>query len=63
MSGSSILHILFEGSEDLASEMIEVHRADSSLEVKVIDMIESPVSADVLVDEIFSADKVFSWHG
>ena len=63
MTRSCILHIMFEGPESLATEMIEEHRADASIEVKVIDMLSDPVSADTLVDEIFSADKVFSWHG
>jgi len=56
-----ILHILFDGPDDLAARMIEGHSAEGH-SLKVIDMSEDRTDAHVLVDEIFIADKVFSWH-
>jgi hypothetical protein len=59
--GESILHILFDGPDDLASRMIEGQRA-SGYSLKVLDMSEGGMDAHDLVDEIFETDKIFSWH-
>lgn len=58
-----MLHILFDGPDELATRMInEQHASGMALEIKVIDMSAGEATADELVDEIFLADKVFSWH-
>ena len=61
---TSILHILFDGTDDtIAQRMIAEHGKNSELEVSVVDMsIDAALSADELVDKIFAADKVISWH-
>lgn len=64
--GERVLHILFDGPDGpdgLATRMISEQRASGlAHEIKVIDMSADEIMADDLVDEIFLADKVFSWH-
>ena len=60
MSGT-ILHILFDGPDDLAGRMIEAQEV-TGYTLKVVDMSEGAADAHALVDEIFAAEKVFSWH-
>lgn len=54
-----ILHILSDGPNKLADEIISVHSKE--LEVKVVDLSKGNISYDALVDDIFTYDKVFSW--
>jgi N-methylhydantoinase A/oxoprolinase/acetone carboxylase beta subunit len=56
-----ILHVLFDGPDDLARRMIKGHEATGA-DLKVIDLSEKELDARALVDEIFRAHKVFSWH-
>lgn len=60
--GGRILHILFDGPDDLADRMIEGHEALEDVALKIVDISEGNMDSHALVDEIFSADKVFSWH-
>ena len=54
-----ILHILNDGPTDLSSIMIrEQQKAE---EVKVIDLSKRDCSYDMIVDDIFSFDRVISW--
>ena len=53
------LHILSNGPNKLADEIISVHSKEH--EVKVVDFSKGNISYDTLVDDIFSYDKVFSW--
>lgn len=59
--GDRILHILFDGPDDMATRIIREQSA-SGMSLKVMDMVAGDITADDLVDEIFAADKVFSWH-
>jgi hypothetical protein len=54
-----ILHILSDGPNKLADEIISVHSKEH--EVKVVDFTKGAVSFDALVDDIFAYDKVLSW--
>jgi hypothetical protein len=54
-----ILHILSDGPNKLADEIISVHSREH--EVKVVDFTKGAVSFDALVDDIFAYDKVLSW--
>ena len=54
-----ILHILSDGPNKLADEIISVHAKEH--EVKVVDFARGAVSYDALVDDIFAYDKVLSW--
>jgi hypothetical protein len=53
------LHILSDGPNKLADEIISVHAKEH--EVKVIDFSKGTIAYDVLVDDIFAYDRVFSW--
>lgn len=53
-----ILHILNDGPNELSGKIIETQSKDH--EVKVIELSKKE-SYDVLVDEIFSNDRVVSW--
>lgn len=59
--GGRILHILFDGPDDMATRIMREQSA-SGMSLKVMDMSAGDLSSDDLVDEIFLADKVFSWH-
>jgi len=54
-----ILHILSDGPNKLADEIISVHAKEH--EVKVVDFSKGNISYDALVEDIFSHEKVFSW--
>ncbi len=54
-----ILHILSDGPNKLAGEIISVHSKEH--EAKVVDLSKGNISYDALVDDIFTCDKVFSW--
>jgi len=54
-----ILHILNDGTKQLASIVIEAH--SKSHQVKVIDLSQGAVSYDAIIKEIFACDKVISW--
>ena len=54
-----ILHILSDGPNKLADEIISVHSKEH--EVKVVDFTKGAVSFDALVYDIFAYDKVLSW--
>jgi len=54
-----MLHILGDGPNKLADDIISVHKKE--LEVMVVDLSKGTISYDALVDDIFSYDKVFSW--
>lgn len=60
--GMRVLHILFDGPDELASRMVREHEAMEDIVLKVMDMSAGALSAAELVDEIFASDKVFSWH-
>ncbi len=53
-----ILHILNDGPTDLSSRIIDAQSKDH--EVKVVELSKKE-SYDILVDEIFSHDRVVSW--
>ena len=53
------LHILSDGPNRLADEIISVHSKEH--EVKVVDFSKGIISYDTLVDDIFAYDRVFSW--
>jgi hypothetical protein len=55
----TLLHILPDGPDELASRIIAVQALER--EVRVIDLSEGAASYDELVDAIFSADWVTSW--
>jgi len=54
-----ILHILNDGPDILASEIIAIQARDQ--EVSVIDLSKGELSYERIVDEIFSAARVISW--
>lgn len=54
-----ILHILNDGEDDLSGRVIAVHARQH--EVRVVNLRESDISYDRLVDEILAHDKVISW--
>lgn len=54
-----ILHILVEGAGQQADRIIGVQSKNH--QVKVVDLSKKSVSYEVLVDEIFSHDKVVAW--
>lgn len=54
-----ILHILNDGPDRLSAEFIALQSKDH--EVAVIDLSKGDASYEMLVDEIFSADRVVSW--
>lgn len=56
-----ILHILFDGPDDMATRIIREQSA-SGMSLRVMDMSAGDLSTDDLVEEIFASDKVFSWH-
>jgi len=53
------LHILCDGPNRLADEIMSIQAKEH--EVKVVDFSKGNISYDVLVDDIFAYDKVFSW--
>jgi len=57
----TILHILFDGPDDLAARMMDGQR-ESGFSLKVVDMSRGDVDAHDLVEMIFESGKVFSWH-
>lgn len=54
-----ILHMLNDGPEKLADQIISVQSKDH--EVKVIDLSKKETSYESIVDDIFSFDRVISW--
>lgn len=54
-----VLHILNDGVDDDAKEIIAHHV--KSNEVEVIDLSDLRISYDELVDRIEQCDKVISW--
>lgn len=54
-----ILHILGDGPNKLANEIISVHIKEH--EVKVVDLSKGAISYDALVEDVFAYDRVFSW--
>jgi len=55
-----VLHILFDAPDDTA--LMVIREQSSTADVKVIEYFKGDVSAESLVDEIFSADKCISWN-
>lgn len=56
---TKILHILNDGPNKLADQIIEVHSGEC--QVEVVDLKKNEISYDVLVEKIFSYDRVISW--
>ena len=54
-----ILHILSDGPNKLADEIISVQSKEH--DVKVVDFSKGDISYDALVDDLFAYDKVLSW--
>ncbi len=54
-----ILHIINDSLSDLTKHIIDVQSKDNS--VKVIELSKKKVSYEVVIDDIFSYDKVVSW--
>ena len=54
-----ILHILNDGPSDLADTIIREQQKVH--EVRIIDLSMMAVSYDVIIDLIFSYDRVISW--
>ncbi len=54
-----ILHILNDGPTDISRKIIDTQSEDN--EVKVIWLSKKELSYDVIIDEIFSYDRVISW--
>jgi len=56
-----ILHILTEANRDLASSVIDSQKAETGVQVEVVDMASGDVDYDQLLDQIFAADSVQVW--
>ncbi len=54
-----ILHILNDGPNALADQVIKVQSKEH--ELKVVDLSKKQMSYEEIVDEIFSSSKVISW--
>lgn len=54
-----ILHIINNGSSDLARQIIETQSKDN--DVKVIELAGKEASYESIIDDIFSYDRVVSW--
>ena len=54
-----VLHLLGDGPEAAASQVIAVHAKEH--QVTVIDLSARAISYEDLVDEIFAHDKVICW--
>ena len=54
-----LLHILVDGPGDLPGRIVEAQ--SKGHEVEVIDLSQEGISYDVVIDAIFSCDKVISW--
>lgn len=58
-SNVKILHILKQAPDASTKKIIEVHAAAN--QVTTVELFKGGVSYDMLVAEIFSHDKVFTW--
>jgi hypothetical protein len=58
-SRMKVLHLLGDGPEAKASQVIAVHAKEH--QVTVIDLSVREISYEDLVDEIFAHDKVICW--
>jgi len=56
-----ILNILTETNRDLASSVIDSQKAETGVQVEVVDMASGDVDYDQLLDQIFAADSVQVW--
>lgn len=56
-----ILHILNDGSNALAERIARIQAEDN--EVDFIDLSESNLSYESVIEAVFSHDRVISWHG
>ncbi len=54
-----ILHIINNGLSDLPKKIIDIQSKDN--EVKVIQLSKKGISYEVVIDDIFSYDRVVSW--
>jgi methylmalonyl-CoA mutase cobalamin-binding subunit len=54
-----ILHVLNDGPQATADEIIAAQSSDH--DVEVIDLSGEGVSHDALIDAIFASDRVVSW--
>ena len=54
-----ILHILNDGPTDLSTIMIREQQKEH--DIKVIDLSKMDCSYDMIVDDIFSFDRVIAW--
>ncbi len=54
-----ILHILNDGPDEFSGRIIDAQSASD--EVTVVDLSEGNISYELLVDAIFSCDRVISW--
>lgn len=56
-----ILNILTQTNRDLASSVIDSQKAETGVQVEVVDMASGEVDYDQLLDQIFAADSVQVW--
>jgi hypothetical protein len=54
-----ILHILNDGPTELSTKIIDIQSKEH--DVKVIDLSKKDLPYEVIIDEIFSHDRVISW--
>ncbi|MBI5074292.1 MAG: hypothetical protein HZB62_03835 [Nitrospirae bacterium] len=54
-----ILHILNDGPSDLSTLIIREQQKVH--EIRIIDLSQADLSYDMIVDDIFSYDRVISW--
>ena len=54
-----LLHITVDDPGDLPGRIVQAQSGDH--EVEVIDLSQEGVSYDVVIDAIFSCDKVIAW--
>ena len=52
---------MFDGTDDLATRLIDI-QTGSGADVRVLELSATDLDAHALVDAVFDADKVFSWH-
>jgi hypothetical protein len=56
----SILHIVTQPNPDLVG-IIDAQKAETGVEVQVVDLAVSDVNFDQLLEQIFAADSVQVW--
>ncbi|MBI5846784.1 MAG: hypothetical protein HZB31_02320 [Nitrospirae bacterium] len=55
-----ILHILNDGPTELSDAIIREQQKEH--EIRIIDLSKTDLSYDMIIDDIFSFDRVMSWQ-